>query len=133
MQNSHVKRSQTEIILKDLKKKMVFLTGPKQSGKTWLSREIAKSYSNPVYLRYDHYLRTKEGREVDFCLAEGNQIKAMIEVKTDDSRVSRHLKYYHTRYGFKGYQIVRYLKQERMEDGIELRAADSFLSKMDMG
>jgi len=78
-----------------------------------------------------YYLRTKEGREVDFCLAEGHQIKAMIEVKTEDSQVSRHLKYFNSRYGFKGFQIVRYGKRERIEDSIELRSADSFLRKMD--
>ena len=41
-----------EIILKDLSKKMVFLVGPRQAGKTWLSKSIRNS--DFVYLNYDN-------------------------------------------------------------------------------
>ncbi len=49
-----MKRTQIEIIEKDLKKKIVFLVGPRQVGKTWLSKEIAKKYKNSLYLNYDN-------------------------------------------------------------------------------
>lgn len=32
---------------------MVFLVGPRQSGKTWLAKEIAKLFRSSIYLNYD--------------------------------------------------------------------------------
>ena len=44
-----------EHIKRDLSKKMVILTGPRQIGKTWLSKELMKEFKNPQYLNYDHF------------------------------------------------------------------------------
>ncbi|MCW1930316.1 MAG: ATP-binding protein [Candidatus Kerfeldbacteria bacterium] len=55
-----MKRLQYDAILKDLPKKMVFLVGPRQAGKTWLAKEIAKSFKHSVYLNYDRL----EDREI---------------------------------------------------------------------
>jgi predicted AAA+ superfamily ATPase len=46
-------RVQTDLIIKDLEKKMVLLTGPRQVGKTWIAKQIAASRKNSVYLNYD--------------------------------------------------------------------------------
>jgi len=53
IKNSRMKRFQKEQIIKDLEKKIVFIVGPRQVGKTWLAKDIAKSFTNPVYLNYD--------------------------------------------------------------------------------
>jgi predicted AAA+ superfamily ATPase len=50
-----MERSQTSYLLDDLKKKVVFLTGPRQVGKTWLAKHIATHYSKPYYLNYDNF------------------------------------------------------------------------------
>lgn len=50
----NIKREIQPKILKDLKKKMVFIVGPRQVGKTWVSKEIMKDYKNPLYLNYDN-------------------------------------------------------------------------------
>ncbi|MDU9050435.1 MAG: ATP-binding protein [Candidatus Electrothrix sp. Rat3] len=41
-----------------------------------------------------HYIRDKEGREVDFAIVRDNVLEELIEVKYNDTSVSRHLKYY---------------------------------------
>lgn len=50
MERAYLKR-----IISDLSRKMVFITGPRQVGKTWLAKRVAEHYSSPVYLNYDSY------------------------------------------------------------------------------
>lgn len=46
-------------ILKDLAKKMVFITGPRQVGKTYLSKQIMTQYNKPQYLNFDNFTDRK--------------------------------------------------------------------------
>jgi predicted AAA+ superfamily ATPase len=48
-----MKRYLLDIILADLKKKMVLLTGPRQVGKTTLARELMVGFQHPQYLNWD--------------------------------------------------------------------------------
>lgn len=58
-----MERPQKQQILQDLKKKMVFLAGPRQAGKTWLAQAIANEYQHPLYLNYDNPEHRKIIRE----------------------------------------------------------------------
>jgi predicted AAA+ superfamily ATPase len=55
-----MKRVSYHKIISDLAHKMVFLVGPRQAGKTWLSKQIASEYQNHMYLNYD----VSEHREI---------------------------------------------------------------------
>ncbi|MEI6874120.1 MAG: ATP-binding protein [Spirochaetota bacterium] len=48
-----MKRVQLPLILKDLGKKMVFLIGPRQVGKSWLAKAAMEAYHQPLYLNWD--------------------------------------------------------------------------------
>ena len=60
-----MERFQENAIRHDLEKKMVFLCGPRQIGKTWLAKKIASGISKSIYLNYDRL----EDREI--ILREG--------------------------------------------------------------
>lgn len=53
---SLMKRYLYEHIKKDLSKKMIIITGPRQIGKTWLAKELMQEYKNPIYLNYDNFM-----------------------------------------------------------------------------
>ncbi len=50
-----MKRLQQEIITRDLLRKMVFITGPRQVGKTSLALAISKNFEKALYLNYDNF------------------------------------------------------------------------------
>jgi hypothetical protein len=77
-----------------------------------------------------HTLRTKDGREVDFCYVRDGKAQFLLEAKLSDSSISKNLHYFCSRYTLPGIQLVKNLKRERQE-GIEVRAADTWLSKLE--
>jgi len=73
------------------------------------------------------YLRTKEKKEVDFALIVDNEPVTLIEAKQSDTDISPSLRYFHQKYAIPAIQLVRYLRQQRVVDGIELRQAFDYL------
>lgn len=79
-----------------------------------------------------HYIRTKDGAEVDFALSEDNQLSHLIECKLSDGAIHRALA------GFAGkfpraeaVQLVRDLRQEEFRSGVSITDAANWLAKLD--
>jgi len=82
---------------------------------------------NPASL---HYIRTKDGREVDFCYVCNGKAQYLMETKLSDADISKNLRYFCTRYNIPGIQLVKNLKRERQED-IEVRSAATWLTELE--
>lgn len=78
------------------------------------------------------YLRTKEKQEVDFALVNDEKIETLIEVKHRDSSVSPTLRYFHEKYQIPAIQLVKELKQERVEKNIAIQKGIRFLKTLDL-
>jgi predicted AAA+ superfamily ATPase len=77
-----------------------------------------------------HYIRTKDGREADFCYVRDGKPQYLMEVKLSDSNISKNLLYFCQHYNIPGIQLVKNLKHERQE-GIEVRSAPTWLAELE--
>ena len=77
-----------------------------------------------------HYLHTKERQKVDFALVYEKQVEKMIEVKYADAQIQPSLRYFSDKYQFPAVQVVKELKRERVDGGIEILDSDHFLSSL---
>ena len=50
----------TQMVIEDLKKKMVFIGGPRQCGKTTLATQLIHEFPNALYLNWDNAKQRKE-------------------------------------------------------------------------
>lgn len=76
------------------------------------------------------YLHTKEKHEVDFALIRDNSIEKIIEVKNADQSISPGLRYFHQKYNLPAVQMVKELKREKIENGIEIIKGLNFLQSL---
>lgn len=79
-----------------------------------------------------HYLHTKEKQEVDFALVHDDRIETMIEVKYANASISSALQYFHEKYQIPAIQLVKEIKRERVDQGIEVVQASNFLKSLDL-
>jgi uncharacterized protein len=82
-----------------------------------------------------HYLRTKDGREIDFAVARENRVARLVEVKTTDDSPSASFGHF-ARFlkGAQRTQVVRILRREKTyPDGVEVRGVVPWLAALDLG
>ena len=77
-----------------------------------------------------HYVRTKDGAEVDFFLAQDNRPVLLIEAKRSEERPSKALINFSRRYDIPGMQLVLHLKRERMDKGVMVRRGMDYLKSL---
>jgi predicted AAA+ superfamily ATPase len=78
-----------------------------------------------------HYLRNKDGREVDFALIQDDKIIQIIEVKNQNRGLSASLKWFQTRYGMPATQVVKYLDEAYVSNGCIIEKGISFLQHLE--
>jgi predicted AAA+ superfamily ATPase len=79
-----------------------------------------------------NYLRTKDGKEVDFVIIENEEIKSMLEIKLSDNKLSKSLLFFIDLFpGVKAFQLVHNLRQEEHIKGINLVRAGDWLAELD--
>jgi len=78
------------------------------------------------------YVRTRDGREVDFALRKENRITTLIEVKLTENKPTPGLLYFNGRIrDAAAFQLVQNLRQEESIKGISVVAAGRWLSTLD--
>lgn len=77
------------------------------------------------------YVRTKDGREVDFCLVKDGSVESLIEVKHGQDEIDPNLWYFCDKYGFAGVQLVRDLRQPRDKGKVMVRDAAEWLAALE--
>lgn len=103
-----------------------------------LENFVAVCLLKSVYARIDYhgesislyYLRTKDGREVDFALINDNRIEQIIEVKNSDKEIDKSLFTFHQKYHLPAIQLVKNLRQERMVGKIQVMKLTEFLTHL---
>lgn len=89
---------------------------------------LQDSAGRPIGL---HYIRTKDGAEVDFALSEDGKVRQMIECKWGDSKPHRGLVRFAGQFKeASAVQIVYGLHQEEFRNGINITDAANWLMRL---
>ncbi len=77
-----------------------------------------------------HYLRTKDGLEVDFALVHQENVEVIIEAKLSEQTLSKPLLNFHKKYNHPSFQLIKSLRNEYQQDGVRILKAENFLSEL---
>lgn len=82
-----------------------------------------------------HYLRNKDGKEIDFCVVMDNRPVLMAEVKWQGENLSPNFDIFKSSHsGVEMVQIVKKLRREKtFPNGAQIRSAHRWLSKLSFG
>lgn len=79
-----------------------------------------------------HYLRTKDGAEVDFAVAEGASLTHLVECKSSDATPSRAMYRFAAEWPqARAVQLVRFLRNEEVRERVEVLAAARWLAALE--
>ena len=110
--------------------------GPGPQFKNFIALSLLKhtyQQNDELGLDYDlNYLKTKEGKEVDFVLTKNNELQTLIEVKLSDDSFSKNLVSFSEKYKVPGLQLVKDLKHERTEKNLQILKALNFLKTLEV-
>ena len=78
-----------------------------------------------------HYIRTKDGAEVDFVVSEAGELRQLIECKLGDNKPHRALARFAEQFPHaEAVQIVHNLRQEEFRNGIVITDAANWLARL---
>ena len=78
-----------------------------------------------------HYIRTKDGAEVDFCISEGETLTDLVECKLTDAKPHHALMRFAAEWpDAQATQLVRDLRQPRVHDKLQVTAAAGWLAQL---
>lgn len=79
-----------------------------------------------------HYLRTKDGKEIDFAIAKKDSLISCIEVKLSDEGISPHLRYFKEKIpDILALQLVHNARHDHIVNGVSLMRAGHWLAQLD--
>jgi predicted AAA+ superfamily ATPase len=79
-----------------------------------------------------HYVRTKDGAEVDFCISENQALTHLVECKLAENRIHAALLRFAAQFPqAAAVQLVRDLRQPEFRQGVSLEQAGAWLARLD--
>ena len=99
---------------------------------THLLKKIQFNEDSEGYRQQLHFIRDKEGREVDFAITKDRKLESLIEVKWSDDQISKNLLYYSEKLNpEKSFQLVANLKREYKKNKLHILSAIDYLDSAD--